>query len=94
MPGVTSKSMYSFGYKNPIINIQGVSTTLEDGNAAKKVRDPVWVLGIFCMDDKSVGQNFSDDGLRRSNSASFSYGAKEIHSFSTRIPFTLKINRE
>ena len=66
MPGVTSKSMYSFGYKNPIINIQGVSTTLEDGNAAKKVRDQVWVVGEL---------------RGHSNSASFFYGVKEIRAF-------------
>ena len=75
MPGVTSKSMYSFGYKNPIINIQGVSTTLEDGNAAKKVRDQVWVVGELRE------RGLSDVGPRRSNSASFFYGVKEIRAF-------------
>ena len=30
--------MYNFGYKNQIINIQGVSMTQEDENGAKKVR--------------------------------------------------------
>jgi len=44
--------MYSFGYRNQITNIQGVSTTQEDENGDKKVWDFLyfrwenWVLNL------------------------------------------------